>query len=286
MPSDDPTDDSIDDPAEDALDEPTDEPGDTAAEGGDDGFGDLDPDRLIGEVNALGIVEREDDRLLYDCTTWSGESRSLLDAMLGSAGVTHTWQGTVVGVPVDAEEEVDAIIDQVLAAATAALDPGADKVAYEVGTWSASLQSMLAEALTVADIPYEWDVNGDLVIYADDEERAEEIFDTLPDPDDPELSSEDGVAVQDLLSQMFVAAGHLAKKPTDADAVVSLVDTTDQAERLSLPYGFEPAVWKNLVGLAANLRDALTEEDEDAQLSDDELRDRAAALKVTLRQYV
>jgi hypothetical protein len=244
----------------------------------------LDPDGIVEAVGAQGVLV--DDQLTYDCTAWAGESRTLLDAMLGSAGVVHTWQGTVLGVPVDEEARVDAIIEEVMAAATLALDPTRDKVAYEVGTWSAALQSTLAEALTVAGVPYEWDVNGDLVIYADDEERAEEIFDGLPDPDDPELSSDDGVAVQDLLSTLFVAAGHLARRPTDADSVVHVVDTTDQLERLSLPFGFESAVWRNLVALAAGLRDALTEDDEDAQLDDAELRERASAVRDTLRQYV
>jgi hypothetical protein len=247
----------------------------------------LDPDGVIEAVKSGGLAgERAEDGLTYDCTTWSGESRSLFDSLLSSNGVRHTWQGTVVGVAADDEERVDAIIDEVMAAATGALDPGRDKVAYEIGTWSASLQSTVAEALAVADIAYEWDVNGDLVIYADDEEHAEEIFEGLPDPDDPELSSDDGVAVQDLLTAMFVAAGQLAKKPTDADAVLQLDQTTDEVERLSLPFGFEPAVWKNLVAQAATLHDALHEEDESAQLSDEELKERAAALRATLRRFV
>jgi hypothetical protein len=247
----------------------------------------IDPDGVIDAVKAGGLVgDRAEGGLTYDCTTWSGESRSLFDSLLSSAGVRHTWQGTVVGVAVDDEDRVDAIIDEVMAAASAALDPGRDKVAYEIGTWSASLQSTVAEALAVADIAYEWDVNGDLVIYADDEERAEEIFDGLPDPDDPELSSDDGVAVQDLLSTMFVAAGQLAKKPTDADAVLHLAETTDEVERLSLPFGFEPAVWKNLVAQASTLRDGLAEADDSSELSDDELKERASALRTTLRRFV
>jgi hypothetical protein len=279
-----PADENADDTPDDQIDDQIDEELDDELEEDEGGFGDLDPDGILGEVAAHG--ERVDDRLTYDCTAWSGESRSLLDAMLSSTGIVHSWQGTVLGVPPDEEERVDAVIEQVLAAATVALDPSRDKVAYEVGTWSASLQSTLAEALAVADIPYEWDVNGDLVIYTDDEERAEEIFDGLPDPDDPELSPDDGVVVQDVLSRLFVAAGHLAKKPTDADSVVDVAETTDQLERLSLPFGFEPAVWKNLVGLASGLRDALVEEDEDLQLDDEELKEKATAVRNTIRQYV
>jgi len=243
-----------------------------------------DPDGIIGHAGTT--IERTDDGLTYDCTEWSGESRSLLDELLSSSGIRHAWQGTVLGVAPDDEARVDAIIEEVLASATAALDPARDKVVYEVGTWSAAMQSSLAESLTVADISYEWDEAGDLVVYADDEDEVEEIFDQLPDPEDPELSPDDGVIVQDLLSALFVAAGDLAKKPRDASAVVSAADVTDRLERLSLPFGFEPATWRNLVALATNLHDALVETDEEHRLDDDELREQARALRDTLRRYV
>jgi len=123
-------------------------------------------------------------------------------------------------------------------------------------------------------------------LWLDEHDWVEEIFDQLPDPEDPELSPDDGVIVQDLLSALFVAAGDLAKKPRDASAVVSAADVTDRLERLSLPFGFEPATWRNLVALATNLHDALVETDEEHRLDDDELREQARALRDTLRRYV
>lgn len=257
---------------------------DEAAEAGSGGLVIDDPDGIIG--NAATVVERHDDGLTYDCTEWSGESRALLDELLSSAGVRHAWQGTVLGVSPEDEAQVDALIDEVIASASAALDPERDKVVYEVAAWSAAMQSSVAESLTVADIPYEWDDAGDLVVYADDEDRVEEIFEQLPDPDDPELASDESVNVQDLLSALFVSAGDLARKPRDAAAVVGVADVAEQLEHLSLPFGFEPAVWKNLVGLATNLRDALVAEEGESALEDDELRTLAAELRDTLRRYV
>jgi hypothetical protein len=230
--------------------------------------------------------ERSEDHLTYDCSDWAGESRALLDAMLSSADIRHTWLGTVLEVPVEEEDAVDAVIDEVMAAAQAGLDPERDKVVYEVGTWSSALQQSLAESLSVAEIAYEWDERGDLVVYADDEERVEEIFDALPDPDDPDLVGDDGIEVQDQLSRLFVAAGHLAKRPTDADSVVAAAEVADRIEQISVPFGFEPAVWRNLVTQAVELRDALTETDPEAQLDDEELMERSSTLRNFLRQYV
>ena len=226
------------------------------------------------------------DGLSYECSEWSGESRSLLDSMLTTNGIRHSWQGTTLGVAQASEALVDALIDEVLATATPSLDDGRARVVYEVGTWSAALQTSLADSLIVADIPYEWDERGDLVVYEDDEDRVEEILDSMPDPEDEELSSADGVAVQDLLSKLWTAAGHLAKRPSDADAVVDAAETSAALERLALPFGFEPAAWRKLVGLGVTLREQLTEEDPDEQVSDETLVETATTLRDLLRTYV
>ncbi len=242
-------------------------------------------DELADDVDESDDGE-VDDSLSYDCSEWSGESRQLLDTMLTSAGIGHGWTGTILGVSSGDEDAVDALIDEVVAAADAGLDPDRAKVVYEVATWSSALQHSLAESLAVAEIAYEWDEHGDLVVYEDDEDRVEEIFDALPDPDDPDLVTDDGIEVQDLLSRLFVAAGHLAKRPTDADSVVAAAEVADRLEQLSVPFGFENAVWRNLVGLSCDLRDHLTEIDPGAQVSDEELKEEAGVLRTKLRAYV
>jgi hypothetical protein len=275
-----------DDEHDDAIDEDEIQDGDTDAVDAADDPADDDGGEPSDGRPRWSPPERSDDHLTYDCSDWAGESRALLDAMLSSADIRHTWLGTVLEVPTEEEERVDAVIDEVMNAAEASLDPERDKVVYEVATWSSALQQSLAQSLAVAEIAYEWDEHGDLVIYADDEERVEEIFDGLPDPDDPDLVGDDGIEVQDQLSRLFVAAGHLAKRPTDSDSVVAAAEVADRIEQISVPFGFEPAVWRNLVTQSTFLRDALIEEDPNAQLDDDELKQRASDLRDFLRQYV
>lgn len=226
----------------------------------------------------------------YDCTTWAGESRRMLASLLESRGIRHAWQGTVMTASPEDEERIDELIDEVLASARPALDPSAPKVVYEVGGWPAALQSMLADSLTVADLPYEWDEHGDLVVYAEHEEDVEAVLDGMPDPDDPELvgevSSDDGIAVHELLDRLFLAAGRLASRD-DAPSILAVDEVVGLLERMGPPFGFEPPQWRALVARAVKVRDGLAAgADDEGALADDELRAAAAELRDLVRRYV
>jgi hypothetical protein len=246
-------------------------------------------DEEVVETRSLGANGASDD-LLYDCTTWAGESRGLLASMLTSHGITHVWQGTVLSVRPSDESAVDDLIDEVMASARPALDPDAPKVVYEVGGWPAALQSMLADSLTVADLPYEWDEQGDLVVYAEHEEEVEVVLDDLPDPDAPEFAGEvsanDGIAVHELLDRLFLASGKLASKD-DSASILAVDEVAATLERMGPPFGFEQPQWKTLVAMSSRLRNALAAGpgDEDA-LTDSEIRSLSGELKGLLRQYV
>jgi len=249
-----------------------------------------DTDQVIddGSDDEFQETESSDDSsdglLSYEVSEWSGESRGLLDAMLTSAGIRHVWQGTTLGVDEVREAEVDAIIDEVLATATAGLDPDRDKVVYEVGSWPAGLQQSLAESLAVAEISYEWDTAGDLVVYVDDEEPVEAILEGMPDPDDSDRQA-DGLDVQSVLSSLWGAARDLAKDAGGVDAVVDLAESADQMELMSLPFGFEPPVWRQLVERAGGLREALDVTGDDSW-TDEEINEAAADLRDLVRPYI
>jgi hypothetical protein len=258
-----------------------------AADGVEAGLDGLDG---LDEVDLVEETELEDGQLAYDCAAWAGESRGLLASLLNTAGIAHVWQGTTVTIRDEDEAAVDDLVDEVLAAARPALDPSAARLVYEVGQWPVSLQTELADALTTADIPYEWDEQGDLVVREEDEDLVAAVLDELPEPDDEQISSDDGVAVHELFDSLFMAAAKLAKHPADPSATVSLVDDAEVIVRVALPFGFEPAQWRQLVAAVAVLGEAIEGEsastDVSEPTSDERIAELAAALREHLRQYV
>jgi len=249
----------------------------------DGGVGDEANEDLGSSTVSRGI---SDDQVTYDVAPWAGESRMLLTSLLDGEDIPHVWQGTTLVVHADDEGAVDALIDAVADAAVGALDRNRARVVYEVGGWSAALQTSLSDSLTVADIPYEWDENGDLVVYEDDEARVEEIFEAMPDPEDPDAIDADGVDVTETLFRLWEAAGSLAKRPDDAGAVLAAIEHTGHLEAMAVPFGFEPVVWRDLCARAAGLRDALEADDAEHEWSDEELAEHAAELADLLRRYV
>jgi hypothetical protein len=243
------------------------------------GTEDLDP------TSARPVPESGEGFLSYQVSEWSGESRSLLDAMLSSSGIRHFWQGTTLNVEGDHEDEVDRIIDEVMASATAALDEDRAKCVYEVAEWSAAMQQSLADSLVVAEVPYEWDAHGDLVVYADDESTVDAILDSMPDPDDAERKGDRDFDVQGGLSSLWTAAVQLVKNPAAPGATIAVADLADELEHTPLPFGFEPVVWRSIVEQAAALRDGMAAIDE-GHWDDDEVIDAAGALRDLIRPFV
>ncbi|NLA36650.1 MAG: hypothetical protein GX868_13340, partial [Actinobacteria bacterium] len=115
---------------------------------------------------------------------------------------------------------------------------------------------------------------------------VEDIFDAMPDPDDPDAIEGDGIDVQALLTDLWEAASTLSKKPTDAEATLRFVGGAETLERMSLPFGFEQAVWRALVADTLELRDAMESETAEEQLSDEALAERAKSLSWSLRPLV
>lgn len=258
----------------------------------EEGAEETDPDGDDDPGAGLAVAELEDGQLSYDCAGWAGESRGLLSSLLSTAGIAHVWQGTTVTVREEDESAVDELIDEVLATARPALDPNAPRLVYEVGQWPVSLQTELVDALTAADVPYEWDERGDLVVREEDEDTVAAVLDELPEPDDEQISADDGVAVHELFDSLFMAAAKLAKHPADPSATVSLVDDAEVITRVALPFGFEPGQWRQLVATVVSLRDAIDGESDEVDgeesdaPSDERISELAVALRDHLRQYI
>jgi len=222
----------------------------------------------------------------YELHTWAGESRVMLDALLTGEGIPHAWEGTDLVVPAFLEARVDELVDQVDATTLPTLDPEADKVVYELLDWEDALIERLAAALEELEVPFEFDVEGNLVVLADDEARVEDLLESIEFPDaltpDLDADAEGGEEVSELLSELFLAADRLANHARNPEGVLGLVEAAGALEGTAVPFGFAPATWKDLVGQAVRLKEAL---ETDSQ-TDDELEAHAAELRDALRRYV
>ena len=228
----------------------------------------------------------EDDEVAYELDDWSGESRLLVDGLLTNQGIAHVWEaGTLVVRSAD-EATVDQIIDDIEITTVPALDPDADKLAYEVGSWTDAQRTELADALGAAGIPYEWDEVGDLLVLEADESRVEELLDAFEFPDALDAGLEDdpgdGLAAQEVMSALFVSSDRLMHDAHDPEGVLSLVDAAARSRTLALPFGFEREVWDGIVARAGALSDQFERDVDD----DDEIIERATELRNLLRNYV
>jgi hypothetical protein len=292
----------VDDVEFDDLDEIDDGDGDAGASDADDvddGAGDG------GEA-----VERE--QVAYELNEWSGQARVLLDQLLAGANVTRVWEGTDLVVRAADEELVDELVEQVRATDEPVLDPEAEKIVYEVNDWTSDQLSTLTDALVERAINYEFDIEGDLVVLATDEDGVEALLDVIEfgpaddaasdavaddvDDDDSEdgednedneestdgVDLDDGLETAQILSDLFVACDRLQKHASDHQGVLGAVAAANRLEGRALPFGYEPGVWNEIQADAVSLRADI----EGDGLTDIELQLRAKAVRELLRDYV
>ena len=248
--------------------------GDEADEAGDDDLGD---DEELAD----------DDEVEYELDDWPGESRLLLDGLLTNQGIPHVWEAGTLVVRAEHEAATDEIVDGIDLVSVPALDPDAEKLAYEVGAWSDEQRSGLAERLGLAGIPYEWDEQGDLVVLEEDEARVEAVFDEFEAADGDGLDAgltdeDDGLAAQQVLSDLFVSSDRLMHDARDPDGVLPFIAAAGRARSLSLPFGFERGVWDEIVARAGALAADFENDVED----DDLIIERATDLRNLLREFV
>ncbi len=94
---------------------------------------------------------------------------------------------------------VDLAVAEAADAGGPALDPEAEKLAYEMDGWAADEQSAFSELLGRLGIPHEFDAEGDLLVLVADEESVESALDAFQAgaDDRPEL---EGLGANRLLS--------------------------------------------------------------------------------------
>jgi len=248
-------------------------------------------DRRPLSLDELG--SEDETQIVYEFEELEAMQRLAIDERFWSSGVPHAWDGSSLVVREEDEEAADRLIDEADDEAFLASD--SEQVAYELEDWDEARRGELTDALHAAAIEHAWDENGDLIVFAHDEDRVDALVDAIDYPDQLEIDenveqAEDeaeqqlaaqGLDPQDVLSELFVASDRLMHDPFDHEGVLSLVDAAKLAETLPLPYGFAPAVWKDLVGQARKLREAL-----EGDADDETIIDESRSLRTTLRQYV
>jgi hypothetical protein len=110
------------------------------------------------------------------------------------------------------------------------------------------------------------------------------------DGDDGDADWDDwdgGVDAQEVLGGAFVAADRLARRASDPDGVVGMVDAQRAMAAMELPFGFEAARWDDLVARVDVLGTALTVADgDDDALGAEEIEELAGELRAVLRPIV
>ncbi|MGZ4711272.1 MAG: hypothetical protein ACXWBN_21220, partial [Acidimicrobiales bacterium] len=252
------------------------------------GVDDDDDDDDDDDGDHVGTLDDERQQVEYHLHEWSAEFRAMLEQLTSGAGVAHVWEGATMVVAAADEDRVDELVEQVEMTEEVALDPLAEKTVYEVSDWTMDQLSVLLTALGDAGIPHEFDIEGDLAVLADDEDRVEALLDTLdfatPESatDAGEGDPDDGIETAEILSDLFVACDRLQNDATDHAGVLGGVDAVNRLEVRPLPFGFGPALWQDIIAKAVALRSDI----EDDAVDDLDLMDHARDLRTLLRQYV
>jgi hypothetical protein len=274
-----------------------DAPADTATLPADDAPRSAHHDEDLDDEDDVVDTDGEDvdlgagsEQTTYELDEWSGPDRLMLEQLLTGAGITRVWSGSDLVVRSEDEEVVDELVEQVRATDQPVLDPEADKLVFEVSDWSAAQLGTLTDGLVEQGIPYEFDVEGDLVVLAEAEDAVESLLDGIEfgepnaedEADDDGEGDDDGIETAGILSDLFVACDRLKKNATDHEGVLGVVSAAARLEGRALPFGYVPSVWEEIQDGATKLRDDLDDDD----VSDQELEDRAGDLWAMLRQYV
>lgn len=261
--------------------------GSSIADRGPDDAADADAAGAADAVDAATTDDLIDDEagewLAYELHAMAAETRRMLAQLLLADEIVHSWQGTTLLAHESVEEQVDALIEEVEAAANPELDPDKPQVGFEMEGWSGELQAQLAERLGAASVPHEFDEDGDLVCHEEDEEQVELVIeDLLARVADDGLEELDGLEVNDLLSAMFEAVDRLRRDVHDGPGVLKAVERGRRVAGVATPFGFSASAWSSIREQCVELVEMLESDD----AGDDDIIDVAARLRDTLQRLI
>ena len=123
----------------------------------------------------------------------------------------------------------------------------------------------------------------DLLVREADEERVEVVIDDLlAREEEADFEEMDGLEVNSLLSDLFMACDRLRRDPSDFDGVRGVMTHSERIARVRTPFGFSAPNWRNLRNSAGELLAMLEGEDTD----EDDVRELAHHMSDTLRMLI
>ena len=123
----------------------------------------------------------------------------------------------------------------------------------------------------------------DLLVREVDEERVELLIDDLlAREEEADFEELDGLEVNDLLSDLFVACDRLRRDPGDLDGMRGVVTNARRIAGVRTPFGFAATNWRTLRNSVGELLDLVESEDADSE----DLREFAHRMSDTLRMLV
>ena len=252
--------------------------------------------------------------LAYELHEWSLESRVMLQQLLTVDQVVHSWQGTTLLVHESLEATVDSLVDEVeetekaKEATARPIGPEDALTAFELSEWPEALRAELMERLVQARVPHILDTEGDadadddaadeaaaaapdaersdvcdLLVREADEERVELVIDDLlAREEEADFEEMDGLEVNGLLSDLFVACDRLRRDPRDFDGIRGVTAHARRVAAVRTPFGFSAPNWRSLRNAASALVTMVEAEDVD----EDDVRELAHRLSDTLRTLI
>ena len=186
-------------------------------------------------------------------------------------------------------------------------EDGAERTEFALDEWSEQDRALLDRLLIAEGIAHAWQ-GASVVVATGSQFVVDDLIDAVEEGTAVEAGLLDGagpadagdsegawdddawdddVDAQEVLGAVFIAADRLQRRGSDPEGVLALVDQAAVMVSMRLPFGFDPAIWDDLVTVATALASALTaDEGSPGDVGDERIEEMAADLRARLRPLV
>lgn len=240
----------------------------------------------------------DDEQVVYDLSAWPIDAQTEASMLFAESALPHQWDGTDLTVPSVHEMSADRLLERIedqfglvnveeaarLAAIDAdsrdadADDDGASgETEYDLIGWETSRRAELVSRLVELGIPHRWE-DDMLVVPTVRDEEVDGILDEMEGVE-PGAGDSESIEPAEIASTLFLVADRMRKGKVDAERYGRLCEVLEVAEPSQIPYGWDPAVWLQVLELGEELADAVADDS-------DEIESAAAALYDALRPLI